>query len=200
MITIKSNVDCCGCNACGDVCTHDAITFKTDGEGFWYPDVDKAKCVDCGLCEKVCPIINKAKQKGFSVPKVFAAYNKDEAVRLDSTSGGLHSALANIMYDEGAYISGAVYNDNHAVSHVVSPDKKLLSEIRSSKYLQSSMLGQYKKIRTLLRKNEKVFYFGNFHNMHVAMRDSLVRGAAEIRQLDNRRQSGHRSRRGDYPI
>lgn len=166
MITIKSNVDCCGCNACGDVCTHDAITFKTDGEGFWYPDVDKAKCVDCGLCEKVCPIINKAKQKGFSVPKVFAAYNKDEAVRLDSTSGGLHSALANIMYDEGAYISGAVYNDNHAVSHVVSPDKKLLSEIRSSKYLQSSMLGQYKKIRTLLRKNEKVFYCGTPCQVH----------------------------------
>ena len=49
-------------------------------------------------------------------------------------------------------------------------------------------------------RNEKVFYFGNFHNMHVAMRDSLVRGAAEIRQLDNRRQSAHRSRRGDYPI
>ena len=49
-------------------------------------------------------------------------------------------------------------------------------------------------------RNEKVFYFGNFDNMHVAMRDSLVRGAAEIRQLDNRRQSGHRSRRGDYPI
>ncbi|MDR2408547.1 MAG: 4Fe-4S dicluster domain-containing protein, partial [Bacteroidales bacterium] len=58
MISITDKVQCCGCNACGDVCSHDAITFKTDIEGFWYPEVDKEKCTDCGLCEKVCPIIN----------------------------------------------------------------------------------------------------------------------------------------------
>ena len=56
MIQIKNKVDCCGCNACGDVCNHQAITFKTDIEGFWYPEVDKDKCTDCHLCEKVCPI------------------------------------------------------------------------------------------------------------------------------------------------
>ena len=58
MIDISDKAMCCGCNACGDVCAHDAITFKTDIEGFWYPEVDKSKCTDCGLCEKVCPIIN----------------------------------------------------------------------------------------------------------------------------------------------
>ena len=47
MIHISDKAMCCGCNACGDVCAHDAITFKTDIEGFWYPEVDKSKCNNC---------------------------------------------------------------------------------------------------------------------------------------------------------
>lgn len=166
MIKITDQTKCCGCNACGDVCAHNAITFETDEEGFWYPVVDQAKCVDCGLCEKVCPIINKAIQERYQTPKVFAAYNKDEAIRIDSTSGGLHSALANVMYDEGAYICGAIYNGDHTVSHTVSPDRNVLPEIRSSKYLQSSMLGQYREIKALLRKGEKIFYCGTPCQVH----------------------------------
>ena len=53
MIQIKDKSKCCGCNACGDACAHNAITFKTDIEGFWYPVVDKEKCVDCGGCGMV---------------------------------------------------------------------------------------------------------------------------------------------------
>lgn len=166
MIQIEDKSKCCGCNACGDICVHKAISFKADNEGFWYPVVDKEKCVDCGLCEKVCPIINKAQPERFTVPNVFAAYNKDEGVRVDSTSGGLHSALSNVMYGRGAYICGAVYNEDHTVSHLTSPDENLLPEIRSSKYLQSSMLGQYRKIRDLLHKGEKVFYCGTPCQVH----------------------------------
>ena len=58
MINIVDKELCCGCNACGDVCTKDAIRFQADNEGFLYPVVDESKCVDCRLCEKVCPIQN----------------------------------------------------------------------------------------------------------------------------------------------
>lgn len=61
MIDIKRNEDCCGCNACGDICPKKAITFLVDKEGFWYPKVDKEKCIDCGLCNKVCPIETECK-------------------------------------------------------------------------------------------------------------------------------------------
>lgn len=166
MINITDKVKCCGCNACGDICAHKAITFKTDIEGFWYPEVDTAKCTNCGLCEKVCPIINKAEEVRYSTARVFAAYNKDEEVRLDSTSGGIHSALAEVMYDRGAYVCGAVYNKDYTVSHISSSNREMLPKIRSSKYLQSSMEGQFKEIRDLLREGKEVFYCGTPCQVH----------------------------------
>lgn len=161
MIEIKNKVDCCGCNACGDICPKGSISFKTDIEGFWYPVVNTETCIDCHLCEKVCPIIEPAKHiTRYEEPVVFAAYAKDDAIRIDSTSGGIHSMLAQAMYKKKAYVGGAIYNEDHTVSHIASNDPKMLDEIRSSKYLQSTMEGQYKEVKKLLQAGEEVFYCG----------------------------------------
>ena len=161
MIEIKSKVDCCGCNACGDVCAHKAISFKEYIEGFWYPEVNRDLCTDCGLCEKVCPILQPAnKVIRYDEPKVFAAYTKDDAIRIDSTSGGIHSMLAQVMYDRNAYVGGAVYNEDHTVSQIIDDNPARLPEIRSSKYLQSDATGVYKVIRTKLREGCEVFFCG----------------------------------------
>lgn len=161
MINITNKVDCCGCNACGDICGKHAISFVTDNEGFWYPEVNKELCVDCGLCDKVCPIQNKANHvERYSEPNVFAAYTKDEAIRLDSTSGGIHSMLALKMYEKDAYVGGAVYNSDHTCSQIVDNNPERLPEIRSSKYLQSNAEGVYKEIRGLLKEGKNVFFCG----------------------------------------
>lgn len=161
MIQITNKQDCCGCNACGDICPKGSISFKTDIEGFWYPEVNTETCIDCHLCEKVCPIIEPAKHiTRYEEPVVFAAYAKDDAIRIDSTSGGIHSMLAQAMYKKKAYVGGAIYNEDHTVSHIASNDPKMLDEIRSSKYLQSSMEGQYKEVKKLLQAGEEVFYCG----------------------------------------
>lgn len=161
MINITNKVDCCGCNACGDICGKHAISFVTDNEGFWYPQVNKELCVDCGLCDKVCPIQYQASNvERYVEPRVFAAYTKDEAVRLDSTSGGIHSMLAMKMYEKQAYVGGAVYNKDHSVSQIVDDNPARLPEIRSSKYLQSNAEGVYKEIRSLLKKGKNVFFCG----------------------------------------
>lgn len=163
MIQINDKVDCCGCNACGDACAHGAISFKTDNEGFWYPEVDKEKCTDCHLCEKVCPIINvkELKKNDYSQSVCYAAEHKNLEVVFDSTSGGLFSALADIMYKSGGYVGGAVFNDDFSVRQYISNDKKDLPRLRSSKYLQSHLDGFYKQVRDLLKDGEKVLVCGS---------------------------------------
>ena len=162
MIQITDKSKCCGCNACGDVCPKDAITFKTDIEGFWYPEVNMDRCIDCGLCEKVCPElhINELKKNDYEQPVTIAAINKNMKERWDSTSGGAFSALADAMYAQGGYVSGAVYNEDFSVSNFISDNPADLAKLRSSKYLQSNAEGLYKRIRDLLRKGEKVLACG----------------------------------------
>ena len=45
---------CCGCSACQSACPLSAITVIEDNRGFYRPNVDETKCVQCGLCVDVC--------------------------------------------------------------------------------------------------------------------------------------------------
>lgn len=162
MIKITEKENCCGCNACGDICPQKSIKFKTDVEGFWYPEVDLETCVNCGLCEKVCPVINVGQLKKNDLPQsiCYAAENKNLEVVFDSTSGGLFSALANAMYMNHGFVGGAVFNSDFSVSHFISNDKKDLPRLRSSKYLQSFLEGFYSQVKELLVAGEHVLVCG----------------------------------------
>ena len=161
MIQITDKTLCCGCNACGDICPYNAISYRADEEGFWYPVVDESLCINCNLCEKVCPVIHKnEKIIRYTEPIVYAAYSKNKAIRIDSTSGGIHSELSLTMYEKKSYVSGAIYNSDHTVSHIIDNNPKRLEEIRSSKYVQSNASGIYKQIKDLLKADKKVFFCG----------------------------------------
>ena len=142
MLNLTDKINCCGCNACGDICPTRSISYTIDNEGFLYPAIDKNKCIDCKKCEYVCPCIEKIVEIKKNIePHFFAAYSKDEYIRLDSTSGGIFSELALSVYNKNGIVCGAVYNQDYTVSHILSFDKSELPEIRSSKYLQSSAKG-----------------------------------------------------------
>ncbi|MCD7714059.1 MAG: Coenzyme F420 hydrogenase/dehydrogenase, beta subunit C-terminal domain [Prevotella sp.] len=163
MIDIKDKKDCCGCCACVDICANGAIRLETDIEGFWYPVVNKDKCVDCGLCEKICPQLNiqALKKNDFDKPAhTIAAINKKMSIRWDSTSGGAFSALAETMYEQGGYVGGAIYNEDFSVRHFISDNPDDLPKLRNSKYLQSKAEGLYGAVRDLLQSGKKVLVCG----------------------------------------
>ena len=176
MIDVKNKIDCCGCQACGDVCHAGAISFHSDNEGFWYPEVDKDKCTDCHLCEKICPVLNidALRHHNKSAPKVFGGYNKHIVIRFDSTSGGVFSLLAQAMYKQKGYVSGAIYTDEFKVVNFISDDKKDLKRLRSSKYVQSNADGLYRRIKSLLESGEKVLACGSPCQM-AALRGFLLK-------------------------
>ena len=138
------------------------MRFKTDDEGIWYPHVDREKCVDCGMCEKVCPVIHadELKHNDLDEPLCYAAENKNIEVVFDSTSGGLFSALADYMYKQGGWVGGAVYNEDLSVSQFISNNKEDLPRLRSSKYVQSDAQGFYRRVRELLNAGEHVLVCG----------------------------------------
>lgn len=115
MIEIKEKAFCCGCNACVQRCPKQCISMYEDEEGFLYPQVDKLTCVECGLCEKVCPVINQSKPR--KPLKVYAAYNKDEIIRKESSSGGVFTAIAEQIIDKGGVVFGARFDENWEVKH-----------------------------------------------------------------------------------
>lgn len=59
MLKLTSKQNCCGCTACASICPKGCIAMQADEEGFCYPQIDEALCIDCGLCEKVCPLLHK---------------------------------------------------------------------------------------------------------------------------------------------
>jgi len=163
MINIIRKEDCTGCSACVDICGHKAISLETDIEGFWYPKVNSELCSNCGLCEKTCPELNieELKKHGTNeVPIILASYLEDNKIRIESTSGGLFSALANNMYDSGGYVGGAVYTEDFAAKHIISNNREDLLRIRGSKHFQSDMTGLFIQIRKLLVSGEKVLICG----------------------------------------
>ena len=98
MIQIDKKEDCCGCSACSQICPKECISLKEDNQGFVYPVVDKTTCIECGLCEKICPILNQREER--ESLSIYAAKNKKEEIREQSSSGGIFTLLADTVISD----------------------------------------------------------------------------------------------------
>lgn len=158
MINITDKSKCCGCAACVQRCPKQCITMQADKEGFSYPVVDTSACVGCGLCEKVCPVINKGDVRE---PKaVYAAKNCDENVRLQSSSGGVFTILAEQVIKVGGVVFGARFNEEWDVVHSYTETIEGLAAFRGSKYVQSRIGDSYKQAEAFLKQGREVLFSG----------------------------------------
>ena len=158
MINIKNKQDCCGCSACTQRCPKQCISMQMDDEGFLYPQVDSSKCIDCHLCEKVCPVINQDEAR--TPLEVYAAKNSDDEIRLQSSSGGIFTLLAEHIIKDGGIVFGACWDKEWNVKHDYVDNINDLQRFRSSKYLQSVIGDSYLKAEQFLKTGRKVMFTG----------------------------------------
>lgn len=149
---------CTGCTACMNICPKQCISMKQDNSGFEYPEINTSQCIDCGKCENCCPVLN---EKGrYMLPSVFAAYSRDESMRMESSSGGVFSEIAKNILGKKGIVYGAVYNENFEIEHIAIKNTRDLLKLRGAKYAQSRLGTTYRDILENLRSGQSVLFSG----------------------------------------
>lgn len=161
MIQVTNAKDCCGCSACASICPHDAITMKPDVLGFLYPHVDVEKCINCGLCEKVCSFnSNYDKTDNLIKSDAYALRHKDINEIEKSRSGAAFIAISDYIIEHGGVIYGAGYTDHFRVIHKRASTKEERNEFRGSKYVQSDMNSVFRQVKQDIEKGLIVLFSG----------------------------------------
>lgn len=153
---------CTGCFACKQVCAKGAIQ-STEKNGSFYPEIDASFCVDCGLCTKSCPVLNTnqivaSDNNDNSVS--YAIWNNNQKDRVNSSSGGVFSALADRIIKDGGIVYGAAWDKDMQLRHIGVDAIEGLEALRRSKYVQSNTDGIYKEVKAQLKTGRKVLFCG----------------------------------------
>jgi coenzyme F420-reducing hydrogenase beta subunit len=174
---VINNGCCYGCGVCVVSCPKDVMGMTLSDEGFYVPVIlNEDKCVNCGLCRKVCAYLNNGLSRPSLNVKGFVAYSKDEKVQRNCSSGGVGFEIAKLLVEKEYKACGVKYSSvNERAEHFVSNDVGGFEESRGSKYLQSYSVETFKR----LKGKEKWVVFGTPCQI-----DSLVRWVKQ-RKVEN---------------
>lgn len=154
----NKKTECCGCNACAEICPKHCITMVDDAKGFLYPKVDTAACIECGVCERVCPL--RKENIRLNVPlKAFAAWNKDESEYLASSSGGAAQVFSSYIIKQGGVVYGCTSESMH-IRHIRVDSLSELSKLQGSKYVQSDVQGLFSQVKADMQAGKPVLFIG----------------------------------------
>lgn len=146
---------CNGCMACVEKCHRNAITIKDDLK-YYNALIDTKKCVDCGLCTKVCPREN---DNDMSKPKWWYQGWADSEIREYASSGGAASAIIRTFIKNGGYVASCLFDSGKFVFEVTN-EMAVARKFAGSKYVKSNPEKIYGKIQSLLKANQKVLFIG----------------------------------------
>lgn len=132
--------------------------MREDACGYEYPEIDLSRCVDCGLCERVCPALHPLELR--EALCAYACAAKDSAERGSSSSGGFSSVAGRWVLEQGGVVYGCAqysYCDIRHI-HVERPDE--LPLLKGSKYVQSSIGLTYRLVKEDLDAGRTVLFSG----------------------------------------
>lgn len=148
--------DCCGCRNCKTVCKFNAISVVIDKYGFEQMSVDTKKCIECGMCEKFCPILHVVNSsERYSCG---AAYALDNEIKFQGSSGGLFGVFARRIILDGGCVYGAAFDNNLKLKTTSAETLDELVPLYKSKYLLCDTDDKFIEIQSRLDKGERVLY------------------------------------------
>lgn len=155
--------DCTGCSLCANVCGHDAIAMVWSERGFLVPQVNENVCINCGVCVKKCPALQPAPihqdELKDSVP-TFGAWNRDREVRMSSSSGGMFSALAELIIRQGGCVFGVVWKDRTTPVFAKAVTMDEIMPMKGSKHTMAVPMHVYREVKAELRSGRNVLFSG----------------------------------------
>lgn len=159
---IQNKENCCGCTACENICAHNAISMVQDIEGFLYPKVDATKCVDCGLCVKVCQFNNNYERyQNYDFPIIYGGRQKDKNEIAKSQTAGLAALIYEQFLSESGDAYGVTFNSNNDVIFACAKSPKEAQQFRGSKYVQANIGRTFSQIKESLKGGNRVLFIGS---------------------------------------
>lgn len=150
--------DCTGCMACYNACTKNAIKMQPNEEGFLHPEINARRCIDCGVCSKVCPI-NKPPAM-YKPLKIFSGWSNNEETRLISSSGGAFTEISKLILAQKGVVFGVAMDENIEARHIFIENEHDLYRLQGSKYVQSIIGNTYKEVKLFLQEGKTVLFSG----------------------------------------
>lgn len=150
---------CISCKNCINICKHKAITIKTDFLGNRYPFINNNRCTNCGLCEKVCPILSIQKLKNDNIISVQACI-AEKTILMNSASGGFATQLSEIAIEKKAIVVGAAFTNYPSCNHIIVENKDNLRKLKGSKYVYSELNDVMPQLALLQKKEKTIIFIG----------------------------------------
>lgn len=150
--------NCVGCGVCSEICPKKCISMSEDEEGFVVPNIEKNQCIHCGKCYRECPQNKKLES---TEATFYMAWNKNIEVLRESSSGGVFTALANLILEQQGAVVGAKFNsETKEVMHDIIYQNSELDKLRLSKYYQSMTQAVFTKVKELIKQERVVLFTG----------------------------------------
>lgn len=147
---------CTGCHACYTKCPKNCIEMKENEEGFLYPSINEEECIGCNLCKKSCPVNQSPDFKQNLV--TYAAWCKDSNEQKTSSSGGIASAFARKVIQDGGCVFGAAFELDLVLKHIKVETEEGVERLKGSKYIQSIVGDSYREVLKEVRTGRKVLF------------------------------------------
>ena len=155
--------------------------MKPDKEGFLFPQIDQAQCVNCGICYDRCPAASGTERRE---PRfVYAAQQWEQDSLKKSSSGGIAALLAARILEKGGAVYGCAFDEEVRAVHIRVDKPEHLHRLAGSKYVQSDIREVLPAIKEDCVSGRLTAFFGTPCQVAV-VRNYVGRNASNLLLVD----------------